>query len=290
MNYWLVVGSVKNWETAFSHGNIWGLRQSQRNLYDSIVENRDKVVLYATRPVGGVIGYGLIRHKFLQDKTLWPEEIKKKEVIWPLRFEYDVEFALPPESWEAQPIRSKELFPRAGFQTIAKNTALELITQLEARRSVGMVLAVAEEPARYETTTQEQEEPLLSHAELQDKLVEIGKLQKYIADKEYSFEIGRLDVVWRRIMNSVPTYVFEIQVGGDVYHALSKLKHAHDLWNSNIFLIAGEKERTKTETLLSGTFHEIRQWVKFIELDKINELHRRKKQYYDFENELGIAV
>ncbi len=94
--------------------------------------------------------------------------------------------------------------------------------------------------------------------------------------------------MWRRVLNSVPTYVFEIQIGGDIYHALGKLKHAFDLWNSHIFIVASEAERDKVENLLSGTFHEIGSRINFIELRQVEELYKRKKSYLDFEKELGI--
>ena len=99
----------------------------------------------------------------------------------------------------------------------------------------------------------------------------------------------RLDVVWRRIDKGVPTYVFEVQVGGDLYHALGKLKHAFDLWNSNLFLVTAEKDLPEALNLLSGTYHEIKNNVKVIELPKIDELLRLKKQYKEFEMRLGIA-
>ena len=80
-----------------------------------------------------------------------------------------------------------------------------------------------------------------------------------------------------------------IQVfGGDIYHALGKLKHAHDLWNSHIFFVASEKDYTKASGLLSGTFHEISNRLKYIELEKVEELYQRKKAYFDLEKVLGI--
>ncbi len=45
-------------------------------------------------------------------------------------------------------------------------------------------------------------------------LQEIGKLQGYMVNTEFSMGAERLDVVWRRLPESVPTYVFEVQVGG----------------------------------------------------------------------------
>ncbi len=88
----------------------------------------------------------------------------------------------------------------------------------------------------------------------------------------------------------MPTYVFEVQIGGDIYHALAKLKHAFDLWNSHIFLISSKADIDKAENLLSGTFHEIKNRIKLIDLNKVEELYKRKKSYFDFENDLGIVT
>jgi predicted RNA-binding protein len=132
-------------------------------------------------------------------------------------------------------------------------------------------------------------EPESLHDEVKRKLIEIGRIQKFLAEGEYQMDEKRLDVVWRRIDKGVPTYVFEVQVGGDLYHALGKLKHAYDLWNSNIFLVTAKKDLPEALNLLSGTYHEIKSNVRVIELPKIDELLRLKKQYKEFETRLGIT-
>ncbi len=275
--YWLVVGSVRNWQIAFEHGNIWGLKETQRHLWNQLKED-DILLFYATSPVKGIIGYGVVRTKFRQDQPLWPQELQKNRVIWPLRFEFDVIYCLPPDKWESQKLTSKELFPRAGFQPLRENTAKQLIALFEEPQY----------PARADKLSRVAE-PALSHEELKKALVEIGKLQNFIAESEYQFDGGRLDVVWRRVERSVPTYVFEIQLGGNIYQALAKLKHAYDLWNSHIFLIVSPNELNKITELLSGTFHEIRDKLKVIDCSKVQELLRRKKSYKNLEKELGIS-
>jgi predicted RNA-binding protein len=290
MNYWLVVGSKKNWEIAFEHRNIWGLRKTQRLLWENINE-KDMVLFYATIPVGGIIGYGKVRTRFIQDKPLWPDEINNNEVIWPLRFEFDVQFCLPPDKWKGEKVISKMLFPRAGFQQINESTARNIISSMhtvEYTIPSTEVPSIAEEPAEFLATSQKLEKITLSHGGIQERLMKIGQLQDFIVEKEYPFDIGKLDVVWRRVTNSVPTYVFEIQVGGDIYHALGKLKHAYDLWNSHIYFVSSEKDYSKATGLLSGTFHEINDRVKYIELEKVEELYQRKKAYFDLEKVLGI--
>lgn len=129
---------------------------------------------------------------------------------------------------------------------------------------------------------------LIFNNKIRDILVEIGRLQNFVADSEYLFDIGRLDAVWRKVKLSVPTYVFEAQVGGDLYHALAKLKHAFDIWNSHIFIVASQTDIGKVDNLLVGTFHEIEPRLGFIELGKVEELYKRKRDYLALEEELGI--
>ena len=290
MNYWLVVGATQNWHTAFKHGNIWGLKETQRHLWESLSEN-DIVLFYATKSVGGIIGYGTVRTKFKQSKPLWPDELKEYKVIWPLRFEFDVDFCLSPDKWTSEKIVSKELWPRAGFQLLSKNLGEKIVSimgAVEYDTKDNKPLFISEPSVEFVTVAKKIEKTPSTHDQIKETLAQIGKLQDYIAEKEYPFDIGKLDVVWRRVEQSVPTYVFEVQVGGDVYHALAKLKHAFDLWNSHIFIVASEAERSKVGNLLSGTFHEINNRIEFIELEQVEELYKRKRSYLDFEKELGI--
>ena len=288
--YWLVVGSRENWETAFKHGNIWGLKERQRHLWESLNEG-DTLLFYVTQPIGGIVGQGVVHTKIKQNRPLWPQELREHKLIWPLRFEFDVESCLPPDKWSNKKLVSKLVWPRTGFQLVGQNVGEELVSSLRVQ---GYSTEGAETPVIRETlaefgnTPQGAKKVLRSHDELKRVLVEIGKMQNFIAEPEFPFDIGRLDVVWRRVIYSVPTYAFEIQVGGDIYHALAKLKHAFDLWNSHIFIVASQADHGKCENLLSGTFHEISNRIKFIESDKVAELYKRKKAYLDFERELGI--
>jgi len=276
MNYWLAVGPPKNWQTAFEQGNIWGLTETQKQEYiwNNLTEN-DMVLFYVTNPVSGIIGYGAVQTKFRQTKPLWPQEIAERKVIWPLCFEFNVEHCLPPNKWTTDKISSDavKLEARRGFHSLDPNLARQMVSEFK--------LTPPPSP--------EQGEKALSlHEQLKQRLIEIGKLQGYVAEAEYPVDIGKLDVVWRKLERSVPTRVFEVQVGGDIYHALAKLKHAFDLWNSQIFIVASQSDFKKAMNLLSGTFHEISDYLKPIELDKVEELYNRKKSYLDFEKELGI--
>jgi hypothetical protein len=82
--------------------------------------------------------------------------------------------------------------------------------------------------------------------------------------------------------------VFEVQIGGDIYHAMAKLKHAFDLWNSHIFLVATMSDKGNYQELLSGTFHEVADQMGFIDISSIKELLEKKRDYKNLERTLGI--
>lgn len=275
--WWLAIGPPEYWRISFEQGSIWGLKATLRHnaLWKSLSEG-DYILFYATQPIGGIIGYGVVRRKFRQDKPLWPQEIEEDRVIWPNRFEFDVKYSLPQDKWKDRKIVLENLktLVRGGFQAIKEETANDAI------RAFPVEVPVIETAKKAQISL---------HDEIKNKLLEIGRLQKLIAESEYNMDGAKLDAVWRRIERSVPTCVFEVQIGGDLYHAIGKLKHAFDLWNSNIFLVVIEEDMERATSLLSGTFHEILDKIKIIEAKKIDELFKRKKAYRDFEVELGIV-
>lgn len=65
--YWLVVGTPKNWETSFQNGNIWGLKEFRElAALWNLLEEGDKILLYVSAPVSGVVGCGTVNTKFRQ--------------------------------------------------------------------------------------------------------------------------------------------------------------------------------------------------------------------------------
>lgn len=291
--FWLAVGTPTNWHTAFDYRGIWGLKKTQRRYWESLAENTDLIFFYVTMPVAGVVGHGIVRTKLHQPSPLWPEERARNEVIWPLRFEFDVLTCLPPHSWAEQKVTSAELKSRArsGFQSLDAATAGELIRALPAQVPCDIVLGIPEGVRNRLSilpTTPTAPMPADFHARAQWQIAEIGRLQKFMAETEYPIENRRIDVVWRRVQRSVPSYAFEVQVSGNLTEGIGKLKQAYDLWNSNVFLVGREEHRQPLNQLLTATFREIQHRLRFIELGQVEELYQSKRAYRELESQLGI--
>ena len=129
MQVWISVGKIENWETAIS-GNVWGVKESQKNLWDKL-QRGDLLLFYTTSPVSGIIGIAKIENKIKQDKPLWPEELKKNQVIWPYRFDFKVEFVLPRMDWKSKKVGTAGLKMNvmAGLSPVKDRESIKLILQ-----------------------------------------------------------------------------------------------------------------------------------------------------------------
>lgn len=111
-------------------------------------------------------------------------------------------------------------------------------------------------------------------------IAQIGKWEGKHSETEYKIgNLGKLDVVWKRIKTGHPSYAFEVQIKGNLYQALAKLKHAFDLWNSHPVLVTTEQYVTQAEELLKGSFHEIRNRARVINNERYKNYTHSKRSY-----------
>lgn len=285
--HWIILGPEQSWKTAFQQQGIWGVKEMLYPEWKAL-DPGDVLFFYITRTVRGIVGVGRAENKFIQDKPLWPDEIEAGKVIYPFRFEFHIDYLVEEKDWRDKkiPIGLSIQEMRRGINILQKKTVAHLYKEFQEK--FNFIIPIFEEKEIKIDRKKVEVIDAPDHNKLQDLIFQIGQLNRFISEKEYPMENERLDVVWRRVERSVPTYVFEVQIGGDVYHALGKLKHAFDIWNSNIFLVIYEKDLEKTNTLLSGTFHEIKDRVRIITPQKISELFQQKKRWIDLEKEIGL--
>lgn len=282
---WILTGNEENWEIAV-RDKIWGVREGNLKKRWDKITNGDLLLFYATSPVGGLIGLGLVEGKFKQNKPLWPYEIKERRVIYPYRFGFNIIYYLP-DSWQEKKINVGDLrLPfQAGINSLSREDAIKEILKRAKEQWNADVLGFE---ITEETQQRKKEEGPSLHHQIRDKLYSIGQLNGFISEKEYPLDGERLDVTWRKVVRGVPTKVFEVQVGGSIHQALSKLKHSWDLWNSEPYLIIDPVHKEKVDDLLSGTFHEMRSIIKVITLDRVKELYNHLVSDRELLKEFGL--
>lgn len=294
---WIMSSNKENFKYAIEiYNRTWGVQDKWFPQWKAL-ERENIIFFYISDNVKKIIGCGKIENKFIQREPLWPDEIRENKVKYPLRFTFKVDFLLSENEWNNRGIDiikfMKENWGRGKFAELLRGGVnfiqhKELINFLirEFNKKLSYEILFDKIPIQYEEEVIEEQD---LHKQLIELIVQIGNMNNLLSQKEYKIDNMILDVVWRRIEKGSPTYVFEVQVGGDVYHALSKLKHAFDLWNSNVFLIIHSKRDViKADQLLGGTFHEIKERVKIINSKDIRELYKRKKSWVEFEKKLGI--
>lgn len=128
-------------------------------------------------------------------------------------------------------------------------------------------------------------EGMPAHADLQNALLELGRLEGYEVAKEYPIDDERLDVAWWRRGRKKPDIVFEIQRAGNFYAALTKLKEAWDLWECRVALVTSEEYLREAARWLKSAFHEMENYsrivlwkevMKWMEASKIRDQMRKK--------------
>ena len=125
------------------------------------------------------------------------------------------------------------------------------------------------------------------HDQLIDLLCELGSMLSYDRVEGKFYEDGmEFDVVWWRRPRKYPTHVFEVQLRGNLYQALSKLKHAHDIWGSKVFLVAERDDIERARELVMGSFHEIKDKLTFIEPETVRQYYEFKKRFLKVQMEL----
>jgi len=130
---------------------------------------------------------------------------------------------------------------------------------------------------------------LPKHNDLRDMLLEIGSLEGKIAEVEFPIDNWRLDTVWKTIPKGNPKWVFEVQLKGNFYEALAKLKHAWDKWNSKPFLITTESDAALARILIEGSFHEMKEDARVVTWQKIVELHEYVKEVNKIKTEIRLS-
>lgn len=286
MQYWTLSGYAENWERALAD-NIWGVKEGKLKKYWEDILKGDILFFYVTSPISGIIGFGKVSAKFRQDKPLWPDEIRANTVIYPYRWEFIPVFVLPKSDWQVQKISlaGSGIGYQAGINAVKNRDAIKALNE---RIKLSWKTEIIEIPiSEFLQKNIERKSPN-EHARIKNLLVDLGKISSFMVEEEYPLDGQRLDVIWKRIDRGVPTYVFEVQVGGNVTEALSKLKHAYDMWNSNLYLILEEKDKDKAKTLLSGTFHEIKDKLTVILAERIDEFYKIRVANEKMKEELGL--
>ena len=296
-NY-LIVGITKNVHRAFEHNPpVWGFTERERAAWDAL-QPGDTVYLYAAREARGIICKGNVLNKFRSKDPYWQKEIEIGRAKWPLHFYIQPVRLLPPDMWLAGkgPVPCSE-FGIPGTSLQGKqiiSLGAEQVARIEERISLWPVVAVGtSKPVEEEPTMIRQpsvEYSINSHTDLLEVLVEMGKLQSFYPQTEFSIpdENRRVDVIWRREVRGTPTYAFEVELSGGLDKAINKLYKCYRLWSTLPRIITPPSESSKVEHIASLQEPRFKDLVISVSPDQILDIYGKKKDFKNREKEIGL--
>lgn len=217
---------------------------------------------------------------------------KPGESSWIIEFENLIKYERPVKLGECTDIivKNKPLSKQAitGFTLLIPDKAPQIINGIRSK-------------ARYKpvqptivSTLQQVVELRPSHDDIVKELLELGEWLGFYVEKEKwtDDKLYRVDVAWMKSPERPPIKVFEVEISNDVDRALTRLKHAHDIWNcQQLWLIVSdeakaERARKLVEPRLKGAFEEIRDIVIVVGWEEIHKLYTGINPYKDILKEL----
>ncbi len=119
---WIFSGNKENWIIALKYKK-WGLRKEHRTLWEKI-KIGDYALFYVTRPISKLVGYATIKNTIEEYTLLWPDEIREKNIKYPLKIYFENILVLPEKSW-SEGLRSFGLIVQHGINPIYEREKLE---------------------------------------------------------------------------------------------------------------------------------------------------------------------
>jgi len=185
-------------------------------------------------------------------------------------------------NWRVGWLRSLDMITKSGRTLTLTELGKSKLTK------IGEVVEPPHIPEEEPTSVIERKEEQMTHNRLRELIAELGKLEGKFAEVEYPIDNLRLDVVWKTIRAGNPKWVFEIQLFGNFFEALTKLKHAWDLWNSKPFLVTTSNYIEQAKQLIEGSFHEMRNDARLVEWKKMRALYEHSKKSSEIKEEIRL--
>jgi predicted RNA-binding protein len=304
VNFWILPTTMEHWELVKAH-NVYAF---QREVDRDKIKPGDIGIFYVIRSDPPVLVGVYEIAEFLERATepFWTQEKAEGKVIWPWRFRLtqrrlgavdvrklsrQLSFVENKEVWHVYFFGSLANFgrpiPESDYRLVFDELAKPAISYQVKTAAKPKVLTAAKILPKKREIPQLRGPPP-SHNELRDMIRDIGIMKNLLVDTEYPINGMRLDVAWRMPVRENPDHAWEVQIGGNFFEALAKLKHAWDLWKADPYLVTTERFEEQARKLLGGTFHEIKPHIRIINWQEIVKLYKLLRDTTDMEKELRI--
>lgn len=127
--HFILVGDENTWKTALKH-HQWGFSERNVGLWNTTNEN-DLILFYVTKPTQKIIGFGVVRTKFISDEILWPDEKFFKRPVWKYRIKFQVKYLI--KNWENGLSVPTNIMLNIGRKVIEKDVYDKFLKEAEVK-------------------------------------------------------------------------------------------------------------------------------------------------------------
>jgi len=279
VNYWVWSVDEDNWKIV-KKDDVWGTYSKTAT---EKVKLGDEIIFYVIDK-GVFSGVYKIVSEWYETKELrWADEFEEKKKIYP----YEVKLK-PVKLGEVDVRRLKNelsflnvqywMLRLRGIHGLPANNA-NPINEKDYNLIISEMKPIEKTP---EIIKPKEITKRPTHDEIKLMLKDIGEiLGFYVKDEEYTPDsIYRCDVTWRDEEDHAPMKVFEVELSGNIDHALASLTHAFDTWRSaELYLIVeDESDELRVDKLvgprIKGAFARIKRRLTVWPWTYINELYK----------------
>jgi predicted RNA-binding protein len=302
---WIFSVTPENWLIVASR-NIWGVKSDKVR---KRIARGDVIVFFVkgSRPPCFMGAYEVVSDWYPSTEITWHDEQKAGKIIYPFKVDIrpiqlgtanvknlldKLSFIEHKDAWSTYlmgaPANFKRPISEEDFQII-----LDELRKPPVNVSFRPI-SIEEKPPKEVLMAQSTTSPI-THKDLVNMIKEIGEMLCFVVRVEdfTPDRIYRCDVTWRDYEEHPPLKVFEVEVSGNVDHALASLAHAYDVWRpESLYLVVLDErdlERAKKliEPRLKGAFSRLRGKLRVLTWKEITTLYSILNQQKDLIKELA---
>jgi len=129
-------GSEENWRISVKNG-IWGFNERNKEIWNGMKVG-EFLVFYVTKPIMKIIGFGVIKKRFMGDKPIWEREISEGCLVWNYRISFDIFHIC--EKWSQGISISKDFFHgRSSRNIIPQQLFRYLVTNADEKWKTNII-------------------------------------------------------------------------------------------------------------------------------------------------------
>ena len=126
---YILVGEKQNWEVGLEN-QVWGFKKSAIGSWNT-TQPKEFVAFYVTKPIQKIIGFGVVKEKFVDEKFLWNDEKLFRRSLWPYKLSIEPFYVC--KNWERGISLPHDYFLQVSRRVVPKDFFFDLVKNADSK-------------------------------------------------------------------------------------------------------------------------------------------------------------